>query len=156
MRPFIVVVVFGMLLSGAETAAAQTQSDWEILEALATRMSDYVVDLAEFGKASISDSLEYEVTHAISDIAEGVADDLTAVISLLVVFDLISSAPDRLAVRPFIARQLTYYAQRVERKLPVLSAALARTQKPGLAALANSLRDDLRSVQQMLEGITLR
>ena len=91
-----------------------------------------------------------------SDVAEHVSDDLTAVTVLLSVYGLVTSGPDRLAVQPFIARTLTYYAARTESRLSLLNAAIARTQRPGLAALGNSLRNDVRRVQQTLESITLR
>ena len=106
-------------------------------------------DLTELSKA-IVDKEEASGAMNMASVAQLAGERCTAVHSLLFVFELLPSGPSRAKAGEYIAFRKTQYAALFKTDITYANHTMGVTQLPGLARQAESLRDRMRSLVQLL------
>jgi hypothetical protein len=111
---------------------------------------NYGHDFVDFARGD-----EYEPSDGLADTAWEVEGHISAVMALLDIYDRLSCPPDRDAARIVIRRQLSYYSKDVDSEVKLSNMGIEHTKKPGVAAEAMRMRDELRDVQELFNSIKL-
>ena len=98
---------------------------------------------------------EYEPSEVLAEIAWKVEDHISAVRALLDIYDGLSCPEDQAKTRLIIRRQLGYYARDLDSEIKESNMSIEHTKKPGVAAEATRMRDELRDVQELFNSIKL-
>jgi len=143
---FCLVAASG-LLQGQSTPLADQESALALKE---KNFHNYGHDFLDFAKGD-----EYEPSAGLADTAWEVEGHISAAMALLDVYDSLSCPPDRAAARTIIRRQLGYYSKDIDSEIKISNMGIERTKKPGVAAEATRMRDDLRDVRELFNSIKL-
>jgi hypothetical protein len=110
----------------------------------------YAQDFLDFAKAD-----EYEPSSSLAQTASESADHLNSASTLLEIYDNLSCSRDRTAVRVIIQREFVSYSKQVSFAIKIANLSIVRTHKPGVAAEATLMRNDLRELQDFFDSIKL-
>jgi hypothetical protein len=153
MRGRILLCLFFILLFQAEYVPAQitSQPNYVTVHNWQKKFVQYQQDFLDFAKGD-----EYQPSADLNQVAATTGDDLNSVGVLLEIYEVISCPQDRTPVREVIQRELTFYIKQVNIEIETANLDIANTQKPGVAAEASRMRDDLREVHVLFDSIKLR
>jgi hypothetical protein len=98
---------------------------------------------------------EYEPSALLADTAWKVEGHISAVRALLDIYDGLSCPADRATTRLIIRRELGYYSRDLDSEIKGSNMDIEHTKKPGVAAEATRMRDELRDVQELFNSIKL-
>jgi hypothetical protein len=111
----------------------------------------YAHDFNDFAKGD-----EYEPSSDLSQAALTVGDYAGSASSLLEIYESLSCPADKQVVRELIARDFAYYSKQTDKELSVANLGITYTKKPGVAAEAIRLRDDMRALQNLFDSTKLQ
>lgn len=156
-----VLLLVGLCLARGDSgvlAQSQSQSNYaDQLSAMEKRFVAYGQDFLDFAKAaSDAPGDELEIAADLQTVGGETADKLYAARTLMQIYSAMSCAEDRPIVRPFVERDLHYYSQQIEISIKEANLYIASTKRPGVAAEASRMRDDLREVKSALDSMKLR
>lgn len=110
----------------------------------------YAHDFLDFARGG--DQLSFDL----ETVAEETSDRVASVTTLLEIYDDLSCPQDRTAVRVVVERELSGYSKETELAIRQTNLAISSSTKPGIAAEATRMRDDLRELQGQFESIKLQ
>jgi hypothetical protein len=135
---------------------AQTpQSFDKVVRAKHKRFIEYQQDFLHFGQSGLGTD-EYQYAMDLEKVAEETGQNLAATDTLLEIYGDLSCEEDRARVGPVIEKDLGYYSKLTDPSIEGANLIIAHTQKPGVAAEATRMRDDLREVKSVFDSIKLR
>ena len=144
-----------LLFFATATAAPQTQpvslADQEAtLWQKEKDFHNYGRDFFDFANGD-----EYQPSGVLAETAWKVEDYISAVRTLLDIYDGLSCPADQAKTRLIIRRQLGYYSRGLDSEIKGSNMSIEHTRKPGVAAEATRMRDELRDVQELFNSIKL-
>ena len=155
------LLLLAMLLTSASFrsgygVSAQTQQSFDkVVRTKHKHFIEYQQDFLHFGQSGLGTD-EYQNAMDLEKVAEETGQNLAAVDTLLEIYGDLSCEEDRTSVRPVIEKDLSYYSKLTEPSIEGANLIIAHTQKPGVAAEATRMRDDLREVKSVFDSIKLR
>jgi len=160
----LLAVLYPVLARADSRVLAQSQplSNYaDPLKAKAKRFVEYGQDFVNFAKAAsgtqgFEQLAEYEAATTLQSVAGETSDKLRAAITLLQVYSALSCEEDRSIVRRFVEREFRFYSQQIEISIDQVNFSIAYTKRPGVAAEAGRMRDDLREVKNTLDSMKLQ
>lgn len=149
-RTFFLFVL--LILSTSPLAFEADQgSQFAFLTRKQIKFGDYTKDFIEFSKSG-----EYEPSSDLGQFAATSGDYAGAIGTLLEVHNELACSVDRAAVRPLIERVAAFYSKQLNRQIDGVNAGIAFTKKPGVAAEAIRLKDDMRDLQELFNSLKLQ
>jgi hypothetical protein len=115
------------------------------------RFSRYTQDFLDLAKSD-----EYEPSSDLAMVSTQAGDYASSATTLLEVYEDVSCEQDRLAVRKVIQRDFAYYGKQTNGLLKQVTLGIGYTKKPGVAAEAVRMRDDLIELQSLFDSPKLR
>ena len=153
-------LVFGfisLLLVGAAMGRVDEASDK--LAAKERRFNEYsknFLDFAEFSPKSDCGSERMMATD-LQTVSSEAAEYVGSVHTLLTVYGQISNKEDRAAITFLLQQKFrAYYSPLIENLIKQTNLVISDTRRPGVAAEAMRMRDDLRETKDILDLIKLQ
>jgi len=137
------------------TAAQVKQENWQRLLSMNQQFENYKNDFVEFGhspQAKRSRNTEDLIDVHMVMMADQTVSHLEYIETIVAIYLKVSSKPDRLALWPLITDQFATTKKRLEQEIQVTNAQIALLRTPGVVTEAMHMRDDLRSVEEDLDG----
>jgi hypothetical protein len=143
--------LFCILLLKAPDVPAQVRSqpNRTTLVKKQQKFSHYGQDFLDFAKS------EYEPSFDLGQVASTNVERLDSAKTLLEIYDNLSCPQDRTAPRELIQSEFVFYSKEVALDIKTVNLIIAHAQKPGVAAEAAQMRDDLRELQDLFDSIRL-
>jgi len=132
----------------------QASAAGHLLLAKQGRLLDYGDDFLDFAKSSTG--LEYEIATDLDNTAGTAADQLGAASTLLEIYDSMSCREDRAAVERHLQTTLNFSSRLLRNRISEMNNVISHTRKPGVAAEAARMRDDLREAVSILDSVKLQ
>jgi len=147
----IIVTAFGVLLSCAEYLPAQAglQPDYRPFVRKAKQFIDYGQDFLDFAKNG-----DFQASSDLAAIASTANSHASAASTLLQVYNDLSCPQDKGMLRTVIRREFSYYSKEVALEIKEAQLDISVTEKPGVAAEALRMKDDLRELQSLFDSVT--
>jgi hypothetical protein len=140
------------LIVKSESVAAQTepQSNYVAFVKKQQSLAAYTHDFIDFSKSD-----EYEPSSDLWQAANESGEYANAAGSLLEIYDSLSCPADRAVARAVIARDFAFYSKQLKNLITVVNAGIAYTKKPGVAAEAIRMRDEIRELEGLFDSTKL-
>ena len=157
----LLVVLCLVLPRGASGVLAQSQPQSNYadrLNAKEKRFVEYQKDFVDFAKAAVSSdapALEYETAFELQTVAGETADRLHAARIFMEIYSKLSCEEDRARIAPVIEREFLLDSQQMELSIKEATVAISYMKRPGVAAEAVRMKDDLREARSSLDSIKL-
>ena len=157
---FLIVALWCMNLPGFNfptfdkiLLAQSPQSRADLLRGKQKRLLEYDEDFLDFAKSS-SDR-EWRIAMELDTAAGRGSDQLDAAITLLEIYDSLSCKEDRARVKAYLQKELPLYGRFLEIDIKQVNFDISSTGKPGVAAEAARMRDDLREAVGILKSVKI-
>ena len=154
----LLTVMSSTFLVRAKSFAPQVkQESWQRLLTMNQQFENYKNDFIQFGQsppAKRSRNAEDLTDVQLVAVADQTTSHLEYIETMVAIYLKVSNKRDRLAIWPLITDQIATTRQRLERQVEVTNALIPLLKTPGVLAEAMRMRDDLRRVEEDLEGAT--
>lgn len=142
-----------LLSSNSEQTRTQTQSRIDRLAAKQTQFRVYANDFLDFAKSAHDENgtFEHQIALDLNMVASEEADFVDAFSDLVELQDEMKCAQDRTAVSARVDNRAAYYRGLMQNQLKNVNIDLGYTKRPGVAAEALRLKDDLRETLEILQ-----
>lgn len=131
------------------------QENWQRLLTMNQRFENYKSDFIEFGRspqAKRSRNSEDIIDVHLVMTADQTVSHLEYIEAMVAIYLKVSNKQDRLAIWPLITDQIATTKKRLEQQVQLTNAQIPLLRTPGVVAEAMRMRDDLRNVEENLEG----
>jgi len=140
----------------ANTVAPQAkQESWQRLNTRNQQFENYKNDFRQFGQTSHaqrSGNAEDYTEMQLMVVADQIIVHLEYVETSVEIYLKVSSKQDRLAIWPLITEQMDTTRKRLNQQVEVTNALITELRTPAVVSEAIRMRDDLRKVEEDLEG----
>jgi hypothetical protein len=155
----LVLALIWLLTCSARSPAFQegVQSNSERLDVHSKRLYNSLVDIQNMMKSYLKsqDMSEFDISSDLYERAGSALDYVDASSSMLYIYEMLSDASDRAHVRPFIQSRLSHYSELLGNAAEGVNVDVTGATRPGTAATAIHLKDEIRESKSLLESITL-
>jgi hypothetical protein len=152
----VLLTVIPPLFGRAKTLMPQVkQESWQRVLSANQRFENYKNDFIQFGQspqAKHSRNTEDLTDLQLVSVADQAVSHLEYIETMVAIYLKVSSKQDRLAIWPLITDQIDATKRRLDQQVQVTNALLTSLKTPGVADEATRMRDDLRRVDQDLDG----
>jgi hypothetical protein len=158
------LVLFGMpwafappRYGGRILAQTRQEPNSARMDAAIKRFGSYGRDFLDFAKSSEGDSYsrEWETAMSLHSVASEIYEHLSTASVLLDIYNDLTCPGDKARAKVRIESQLNFYGLMTNFSIEQANSDIATTRKPGVAAEAIRMRDDLREAKSLLEGVKL-
>ena len=153
----ILLAVIAALLAPVNGFAQVKQESWQKLLAMNEHFENYKSNFIQFGQsshASRSRNAEDLTDVQLVMVADQTISHLEYIETIVAIYLKVSSKQDRLGIWPLITGQMDTTRKRLEQQVQVTNTLISSLRTPGVVAEAMRMRDDLRKVEEDLEGAT--
>jgi|SRR5271170_390012 len=143
------LTLISQLFALGHTVAAQVkQESLEHLLTMNQRFLNYRTDFEQLGQSRNFDwmNLSLEV------VADQTVVHLEDVETMLAIYHTVSNKQDRLAIWPLITDHMDSTRKRLDSQIEVANTVISVLKTPGAVTEAMHMRDDLRTIQEDLDG----
>jgi len=154
----ILLTVISSSFGRAKTFAPQVkQESWQRVLSTNQQFENYKNDFIQFGqspRAKHSRNTEDLTDVQLVSVADQTVSHLEYTETMVAIYLKVSSKHDRLAIWPLITDQIDTTRKRLGQQVQVTNTLIPLLKTPGALAEAIHMRDDLRRVEQDLDGAT--
>jgi hypothetical protein len=137
----------------ANAVAAQVNQDsWQHLLTMNQQFDNYKADFKQFFQTSRSSKNEDLIDLQLVGTADHTVVHLEYIQTIVVIYLKVASKQDRRAIWPLITDQMDTTKKRLEMQVETVNVCISSIRRPGVVAEAMRMRDDLRKVEEDLEG----
>jgi hypothetical protein len=140
----------------AKTLAPQVkQENWQRVLSTNQQFENYKNDFRQFAQSSHakrSRNAEDLTDIQLMVVADQIVVHLEYVQTIVAIYLKASSKQDRLAIWPLITDQIDFTRKRLDQQVGVANALITELRTPAVVTEAMRMRDDLRRVEQDLDG----
>jgi len=119
------------------------------------RFVNYDQDFVGFTISGQTVDTEYEVASSLEAMASSASGEVHAARTLVYVYYSLSCVEDRSRIKPLVQEELSMYSHLLSLGVNKTNIDIATTKRPGVAAEAINMRDDLRRTKDTLDSIIL-
>lgn len=147
------LTVISLLFGLAHTFAAQVKQErWQHLLTMNQQFENYKTDFKQFSQTSRSSQNEDMIDLQLVGVADHTVVHLEYIQTIMAIYLKVSSKQDRLAIWPLITDQMNYTRKRLDLQIEMVNVSISAIRRPGVVAEAMHMRDDLRQVEEDLDG----
>jgi hypothetical protein len=152
----ILTTVIASSFVHANTFASQaSQESWQRLNTRNQQFENYKNDFRQFGQSSHarqSRDAEDMTDIQLMVVADQVTVHLECTETMIEIYLKVLAKKDRLEIWPLITERLDATRQRLDQQVGVINALVTGLKTPAVITEAMHMRDDLRGVEQDLDG----
>lgn len=131
------------------------ETAYSSLQAQEKRFAQYNQDFAQFIISGQTVAIEYEVASSLTATASSASQEVHAARTLVYVYYSLSCVEDRSRIKPVVQEELSMYSHDLSLRVNEANINIASAKRPGVAAEAINMRDDLRRTKNILDSIIL-
>jgi hypothetical protein len=147
------LTVISLLFGLAHTFAAQVKQErWQHLLTMNQQFENYKTDFKQLFQTSRSSQNEDMIDLQLVGVADHTVVHLEYIQTIMAIYLKVSSKQDRLAIWPLITDQMDYTRKRLDLQIEMVNVSISAIRRPGVVAEAMHMRDDLRQVEEDLDG----
>jgi len=151
------LVLLALVLCAFVSAQTGLPSSAKLLHSKEKRFDEYQEDFLSFAKSAMGvGGSEYEAGFDFYTIAAETGERLHAARTLLEIYDDLLCEEDRARIRFRINSELLYYGKEIDLSIQQVNVYIPATKRPGVAAEAIRMKDDLREVKGILDSVKLQ
>lgn len=152
----ILLTVISSSFGRVNTFAPQVkQESWQRVLSTNQQFENYRNDFIQFGQspqAKHSRNTEDLTDVQLVSVADQTVSHLEYIEMMVAIYLKVSSKQDRLAIWPLITEQIDTTKKRLDQQVQVTNALISILKTPGVVGEATRMRDDLRKVEEDLDG----
>ena len=136
---------------------AQASSNSDVLNAEAKKFLDYSRDFLDVRRAltneHLGESLDYQIALELMEVASHNNERSSLLGSLLAVYEGTDCSERHAAHHMMVSEEILTASRQIDNDIRAVQIDINDTHKPGLAAEALRMKDDLRALKEKLEQI---
>ncbi len=152
----ILLTLTSLSLGHANPSVPQVKQErWQRVLSMNQRFENYKNDFIQFGQspqAKHSRNTEDLTDVQLVSAADQTVSHLEYVETMVAIYLKVSIKQDRLAIWPLIIDQIGMTKKKLDQQVQVTNALISILKTPGVVGEATLMRDDMRTVEQDLDG----
>jgi hypothetical protein len=146
------------LRTGSRSMLAQLQpaSSSYFPEAKQKHFRDYQKDFLDFEKSAQNSTVELAVANDLQTAARETQTSIDTASLLIQIYENLSCSEDRTRTKLVLYTQFAAYSKELDLAVSQTNYKISFIQRPGVAAEATRMRDELREVKSILDSIKLQ